>query len=143
MPKVIPRGRPTQGPRSPPPSPSGDTVPCRMAGHPTCHCCPILHGHDSYVRLRIPFSQLPRSSVQGGLMRSERKHGISTEQSPVSAYLGSSKNLKDLMDGRPSYTRLLSHSTQECDPRIRKVDIRLHGKGIKKSHGTRPANQVI
>ena len=32
----------------------------------------------------------------GGLMRSERKHGLSTEQFPVSAYVGSSKNLKDL-----------------------------------------------
>ena len=26
----------------------------------------------------------------------ERKHGLSTEQGPVSAYVGSSKNLKDL-----------------------------------------------
>ena len=38
----------------------------------------------------------PRSSVQGGLMRSERKHGLSTEQVPRSAYVGSSKNLKDV-----------------------------------------------
>jgi len=38
----------------------------------------------------------PPYSVQGGLMRSERKHGLSTEQFPVSAYVGSSKNLKDL-----------------------------------------------
>ena len=31
------------------------------------------------TRLRIPFSRfLPRSSVHGGLMRSERKHGLST-----------------------------------------------------------------
>ena len=29
-------------------------------------------------------------------MCSERKHGLSTEQFPVSAYVGSSKNLKDL-----------------------------------------------
>ena len=29
-------------------------------------------------------------------MRSGRKHGLSTEQYPVSAYVGSSKNLKDL-----------------------------------------------
>ena len=28
----------------------------------------------------------------------ERKHGLSTEQFPVSAYVGSSKNLKDLKD---------------------------------------------
>ena len=27
-----------------------------------------------------------------------RKHGLSTEQFPVSAYVGSSKNLKDLKD---------------------------------------------
>ena len=31
-----------------------------------------------------------------GLMGSERKHGLSKEQFPVSAYVGSSKNLKDL-----------------------------------------------
>ena len=31
-------------------------------------------------------------------MRSERKHGLSTEQFPVSAYVRSSKNLKDLKD---------------------------------------------
>ena len=31
-------------------------------------------------------------------MSSERKHGLSTEQFPVSAYAGSSKNLKDLKD---------------------------------------------
>ena len=31
-------------------------------------------------------------------MQSERKHGLSTEQFPVSAYGGSSKNLKDLQD---------------------------------------------
>ena len=35
---------------------------------------------------------------QGGLMRSERKHGLSTEQFPVSAYVGISKNLRDLKD---------------------------------------------
>ena len=29
----------------------------------------------------------------------ERKHGLSTEPVPVSAYVGSSKNLKDLKDG--------------------------------------------
>ena len=31
-------------------------------------------------------------------MWSERKHGLSAEQVPVSAYVGSSKNLKDLKD---------------------------------------------
>ena len=31
-------------------------------------------------------------------MRSERKHGLFTEQFPVSAYVGSSKNLKDLKE---------------------------------------------
>jgi len=30
--------------------------------------------------------------------RSERKHGLSTDQFPVSAYVGSSKNLNDLKD---------------------------------------------
>ena len=33
-------------------------------------------------------------------MRSERKHGLSTEQFPVSAYVGSSKNQKDLTGER-------------------------------------------
>jgi len=32
----------------------------------------------------------------GGADVIERKHGLSTEQVPVSAYVGSSKNLKDL-----------------------------------------------
>ena len=31
-------------------------------------------------------------------LKSERKHGLSTEQFPVSAYVGSSKNLKDLKE---------------------------------------------
>ena len=44
---------------------------------------------------RNPFV-IRSEAVQGGLMGSERKHGLSTEQFPVSAYLGSSKNLKDL-----------------------------------------------
>ena len=33
-----------------------------------------------------------------GLRGDERKHGLSTEPVPVSAYVGSSKNLKDLKD---------------------------------------------
>ena len=37
--------------------------------------------------------------IKGGLMRSERRHGLSTEQFSVSAYLKSSRNLKDLKDG--------------------------------------------
>ena len=73
-----------------------------------CVCGPVPRWSNSHARLRIPFSRLPRSSVQGGLMPrssvqgglmwSERKHGLSTEQLPVSAYVGGSKNLKDLMD---------------------------------------------
>ena len=43
---------------------------------------------------------LARSSVQGGLMWSERKHGFFAESIPVSAYVGSSKNLKNLKDSR-------------------------------------------
>ena len=34
-------------------------------------------------------------------MRSERKHGLFTEQFPVSVYAGSSKNLKDLVSEVP------------------------------------------
>ena len=44
-------------------------------------------------------------------MWSERKHGLSTEQFPVSAYVGSSKNLKDLKRG------LESESDQACTRR--------------------------
>ena len=35
--------------------------------------------------------------AQGGLMRSERKHSLSTEQFPVSAYVGTSKNLTNAL----------------------------------------------
>ena len=43
-------------------------------------------------------SRLPQSSLHGGLMWSEWKHGLSTENFPVSACVGSSKNLKALKD---------------------------------------------
>ena len=36
------------------------------------------------------------AAIQGGWMCSERWHGLSTEPVPASAYVGSSKNLKDL-----------------------------------------------
>jgi len=48
------------------------------------------------------------TSRGGPISRPERKHGFSTEQFPVSAYVGSSKNLKDLKDprrARPITTR--------------------------------------
>ena len=38
-------------------------------------------------------------------MRSERKHGLSTEQFPVSAYVGSSENLKDLTEDQHRLSR--------------------------------------
>jgi hypothetical protein len=41
-------------------------------------------------------------------MCSERKHGLSTEQFPVSAYVGSSKNLKDLKVWTRSESKMLS-----------------------------------
>ena len=37
-----------------------------------------------------------------------RKHALSTEQLPVSAYVGSSKNLKDLEGGKGDYAALVS-----------------------------------
>ena len=37
------------------------------------------------------------------LKLTERKHGLSTQQFPVSAYVGSSKNLKDLKDGGSTF----------------------------------------
>ena len=39
----------------------------------------------------------------------ERKHGLSTEQVPVSAYVGSSKNLKDLKDPWAEYAHSCGH----------------------------------
>ena len=41
---------------------------------------------------------LPLGCLQGGFkaVNDKRKHGLSTEQFPVSAYVGSSNNLKDL-----------------------------------------------
>ena len=55
---------------------------------------PLWHNSHPFEDTLEPV--LPRSSVQGGLMRSERKHGLCTEPVPVSAYVGSSKSLKDL-----------------------------------------------
>jgi len=46
-----------------------------------------------------PSHQLARGGPSFGAMQDERKHGFSTEQFPVSAYVGSSQNLKDLKDG--------------------------------------------
>ena len=49
-----------------------------------------------------PMQRTPNTvevTVRGGLVQDqERKHGLFTEQFPVSAYVGSSKNLKDLKD---------------------------------------------
>ena len=42
----------------------------------------------------------PRGPLQWGCWRDERKHRLSTEPVPVSAYVGSSKNPKDLKDRR-------------------------------------------
>ena len=50
-----------------------------------------------------------RYQILKGLMWSERKHGLSTEQFPVSAYAGSSKNLKDLKMPRSWYRGGLAH----------------------------------
>ena len=41
------------------------------------------------------------------LLLFERKHGLSTEQFPVSAYVGSSKNLKNLKDAERNVRLLL------------------------------------
>ena len=56
---------------------SGDTTPCRMTGL-------TLHSHVRRCRL--------------ARAADERKHGLSTQQFPVSAYVGSSKNLKDVKE---------------------------------------------
>ena len=53
-------------------------------------------GPNSNARLRMPFSLLPRYSVQRGLDVIRKEAWSFTEQVPVSAYVGSSKNLKDL-----------------------------------------------
>jgi len=55
----------------------------------------IRRGTLSHARLRIPFNRfLPRSFVSE--RKHELKHGLFTEQVPVSAYVGCLKNLKDL-----------------------------------------------
>jgi len=46
---------------------------------------------------RVGIDKCPRQGASAPL-GSERKHGLSTEQFPVSAYTGSSKNLKDLKE---------------------------------------------
>jgi hypothetical protein len=58
-------------------------------------------------------SSQKKCRVQGGLLRSERKHGLSTEQFPVSAYIGSSKNLKDLTD---LFSRAIRNRERRPDP---------------------------
>jgi hypothetical protein len=56
-------------------------------------------------------------------MWSKRKHGLFTEPVPVSAYVGSSKNLKDLKDRTVQVdhflfpaSRLFQHSTRSSEP---------------------------
>ena len=74
--------------------PTGKTpdLPPDRLGNPNVYindlCSLSMRAHSEMV--------LTEGPVQGGLMRSERKHGLSTEQFPVSAYVGSSKNLKGL-----------------------------------------------
>ena len=50
------------------------------------------HPKESQVSLL----RIDRRNVPGGLMWSERKHGLFTEQFPLSAYVGSSKTFTDL-----------------------------------------------
>ena len=47
---------------------------------------------------RTLHARLERCMIRrgGGLLSSDRKHGLSTEPVPVSPYVGSSKNLRDL-----------------------------------------------
>ena len=56
-----------------------------------------LHGRDTTLALR-----------------SERKHGLYTEQFPVSAYVGSSKNLKDLKSTTPDTKRQSTNSLEDA-----------------------------
>ena len=59
-----------------------------------------------FVRCRLQAGQLVASGPCSEYVQqarcleqaTKRKHGLSTEQFPVSAYVGSSKNLKDLKD---------------------------------------------
>jgi len=57
---------------------------------------------SSALRRNGSFPQInterPPSAEETARQRDERKHGLSTEPVPVSAYVGSSKNLKDLKD---------------------------------------------
>ena len=61
--------------------------------------CVFITKHQSTkAPVRLLVRSLPPSSERGSVLRSERKHGFSADQAPVSAYVGSSKNLKDLKD---------------------------------------------
>ena len=54
---------------------------------------------NSLSRGRAPFTTAPDARAPTGLhVQGYLAHGLSTEQFPVSAYVGSSKNLKDLKD---------------------------------------------
>ena len=67
--------------------------------------CPT-GGGGSYERGIPVAAHLFGRDSTGAARRTERKHGLSTEQVPVSAYVGSSKNLKDL-EGKADLRTLL------------------------------------
>ena len=52
--------------------------------------------------LLIDLESIQRRFETGNPNRSERKHGLSAKQFPVSAYIGCSKSLKDLKNPRPT-----------------------------------------
>ena len=57
---------------------------------------PPMAGEKNTQSMRVASTPKHHQSIGGGWMRSRRKHGFSAEPGSVSAYVGSSKNLKDL-----------------------------------------------
>jgi len=69
---------------------------------------PVRHTLLTYFLPPVTRVKAKKSSSwdRGWGLATQRKHGLSTEQFPVSAYVGSSKNLKDLKDPKPKLQRL-------------------------------------
>ena len=70
--------------------------------------------------LLVPDLTKPEQTNNGDLdlMWYERKHGLSTEQFPVSAYVGTSKNLKALKDWRITRTKQKGNQVTMSEQRI-------------------------
>jgi len=68
-----------------------------------CHCCPGEGGGGGLRPSPCPPPAAPFPLLAAQWAASSGRHGLSTEQFPVSAYVGSSKNLKDLKASRQPF----------------------------------------